>query len=432
MAQGGARIDGNGRPAAAPAALHVMAALVGIAVPLVAMGRAAMAVALVLALLCVLFLPRRGACVEALARQAGSPAGILVGVLFVLWLPGVVFSLDPLRSFMVWARMIFFVAGVTVLWAALTGDGRARGTGLRALLVATAVVVGMALVALFVTPELLSLVRGKGWHAINPVLGLKGFASGAMLLVPVVLWSGYRLGGAWIPCAIAESVGLVAIIADTISRSATAGLVAMAIVAGVMVAFARRERKVTALVALTLCAITIALLAWLYTHPMSPPGATAPLPLPLWLVDFHRQSIWRFTFGLAMQSPWIGHGINMINYVPGSFDRIPGYGYIYIPAHPHDWMLEVLSETGVVGLAPLLVLVAAMLRRLARDYVASRDPAVLAATAVAVGYWVAGMFNFSFWSAWWQVSFMILVALCLSQRQRPGIEAAAPGQPAPD
>ena len=118
----------------------------------------------------------------------------------------------------------------------------------------------------------------------------------------------------------------------------------------------------------------------------------------------------------------------MINYVPGAFDQIPGYGYIYIPAHPHNWVLEVLAETGVVGLAPLVAVVAMMLARLIRDYLRSQDPAILAATAVSIGYWVSGLFNFSFWSAWWQVSFMILLALCLSHRERPGGGSPPPAQ----
>ena len=51
-----------------------------------------------------------------------------------------------------------------------------------------------------------------------------------------------------------------------------------------------------------------------------------------------------------------------------------------------------------------------------------------AATAVSIGYWVSGLFNFSFWSAWWQVSFMVLLALCLSHTRRPGAGSPPPAQ----
>ncbi len=413
-----------------PVAPRLMAALVGIAVPCLVFGRAVTAVVLILAVLCIFFLPQRGACVQALAMQARRPFGVMLGVTFALWLPGVVFSLDPLRSVLVWTRMILFVGAAGLIWAAFVEDARMLTPSLRALLVGTAIVLAVSLLALFAVPELLSFVRAKGWQATDAALGLKGFASAAMLLVPVVLWSWYRLGGKWIYCAVAEALGLLVIIGGTVSRSAIAGLLAMLIAGGIMATWSRRQRRVTALAALVVCAMTLAVLAWLYTRPMSPAGAEAPWGMPLWVVDFHRQAIWKFTFGVAMDSPWFGHGINMINYVPGAFDRIPGYAFIYIPAHPHNWVLEVLTETGVVGLAPLLVVVAMMLARLTRGYLRSRDPAILTAMAVSIGYWVSGLFNFSFWSAWWQVSFMILLALCLSHRRRPGGGSPPPAQEA--
>ena len=92
-----------------PVAPRVMAALVGIAVPFLVFGRAVTAVLLIVAVLCVFFLPQRDGCLRSLVRQARTPVGIMVGVTLVLWLPGVVFSLDPLRSVLVWTRMIFFV-----------------------------------------------------------------------------------------------------------------------------------------------------------------------------------------------------------------------------------------------------------------------------------------------------------------------------------
>ncbi|MFB3135715.1 MAG: hypothetical protein ACE1Y3_08265, partial [Rhodospirillales bacterium] len=90
-----------------PVAPRVMAALVGIAVPFLVFGRAVTAVLLIVAVLCVFFLPQRDRCLRSLVRQARTPVGIMVGVTLALWLPGVVFSLDPLRSVLVWTRMIF-------------------------------------------------------------------------------------------------------------------------------------------------------------------------------------------------------------------------------------------------------------------------------------------------------------------------------------
>jgi len=50
----------------------------------------------------------------------------------------------------------------------------------------------------------------------------------------------------------------------------------------------------------------------------------------------------------------------------------------------------------------------------ARRYLQSRNPAFLAALLVSVGYWSSGLLNFSFWSAWWQISYLLLMAICLA------------------
>ena len=88
-----------------PVAPRVMAALVGIAVPFLVFGRAVTAVLLIAAVVCVFFLPQRDGCLRSLVRQARTPVGVMVGVTLALWLPGVVFSLDPLRSVLVWTRL---------------------------------------------------------------------------------------------------------------------------------------------------------------------------------------------------------------------------------------------------------------------------------------------------------------------------------------
>jgi len=53
-----------------------------------------------------------------------------------------------------------------------------------------------------------------------------------------------------------------------------------------------------------------------------------------------------------------------------------------------------------------------------RRYITFKNPATLTAIAVAAGYWSSGLFNFSFWSAWWQCSFVLMLALCLATREQ--------------
>ena len=105
--------------------------------------------------------------------------------------------------------------------------------------------------------------------------------------------------------------------------------------------------------------------------------------------------------------------INNINFQPGANVPIPhAMGLSMISGHPHNWIVEVLAETGVFGFIPLVVVIVILFYRFALCYARSRDPAMLAAIAAAAGYWGSGLFNFSFWSVWWQTSFILVLVIC--------------------
>jgi O-antigen ligase len=115
-----------------------------------------------------------------------------------------------------------------------------------------------------------------------------------------------------------------------------------------------------------------------------------------------------------MRSPWFGNGINVINLLPGADTRMPSNSLNVIPSHPHNWLVEVFAETGVFGILALIALVVTLCLKLAGDYLKSSDISLLAALLVNVGYWSMGLFNLSFWAAWWQISYLVLTALCLA------------------
>ena len=122
-----------------------------------------------------------------------------------------------------------------------------------------------------------------------------------------------------------------------------------------------------------------------------------------------------------MDAPWFGNGINAINFLPGADAPMPGSTLNIIPSHPHNWLIEVFAETGAVGAISLVILIATLCFKIARNYLHSRDDGMLAALLVNAGYWGSGLLSFSFWSAWWQVSYLLMTALCLAGwRQRNG------------
>ena len=151
---------------------------------------------------------------------------------------------------------------------------------------------------------------------------------------------------------------------------------------------------------------------------LTPPEGVVTV-LPSWVIDWQRQTIWARTIEMAMKSPWIGNGINVINLLPGADDPLPTSKLHIIPSHPHNWLVEVFAEAGAIGALGLLALVITLCLKLAGGFIKSGDKALLAALLVNVGYWGSGLLNVSFWSAWWQISYLLMTAFCLAGQARP-------------
>ena len=396
------------------------AILIGIAVPCLVFGRVVLAVLLVLAVILVVWLPERRRYWQVLVGQIRTPIGMMVLVTLALWLPSMAVSPLPLRSFEAWARIPVFIGLIGYFWAMLSGERQAHALALKALLVAGAATTVFAVMALTVLPdEVVSFIRLRGWTkypaVILPRMVFKEYASMAILLIPVLVWAGWRLGGRWPALSVATVVGLLVVIWLTNNRSAMAGLSMMMVVGAGLTMARRRNLAINLVISVVVIAVLTALVLWLNETRgwiKTPEGTVAIVPP--WLLDWQRQTIWARTIEMGMNSPWIGNGINVINLLPGADDPLPTSKLHIIPAHPHNWLVEVFAETGVFGAFALLALVLMLCLKLAGDYLKSCDAALLAALLVNVGYWGSGLLNFSFWSAWWQVGYLLLTGLCLT------------------
>lgn len=387
------------------------AVFLGIAVPAMIFGKTGIAVASILALALSAFHPGRAAAWPPVKTCLSTRVSLLAGLTALMWLVGVVHSLDPLRSFEAWARIVIIALAAVYFATLLTQRHKYVDLCFRVLLATTAFACVIGFIGLAV-PEVLGFIHAKGWSPQSSDVGLKQFASAAMLLVPVAIWAVVRFNGFWRALAISDAAALFAIILATSSRASMSGLFAMLLVVGLVAAlqFGSRRFTISFLALLGFSALT--LFAWIYTRHQAPWAQEMDMVLPVWLVDAPRQEIWAFTWEKAMESPWIGHGINVVNFLPGADEHIVGMGrHTFISGHPHNWLLEIFSETGIVGLFPLLALIGAVLFTLIRAFRSSQNSALLAAMAIHVGYWVSGLSNFSVWSAWWQVSALFLLAL---------------------
>lgn len=400
-----------------PLSLRLMAILLGIAVPSVMFGRAVLAVVLILALICMLMSPDRASYWQALKEKAKEPIGLLIIATFLLWMPNVFVSIDPLRSFEAAARILLLLSIMTLFWAALKSRNSLPALCGKALLITSLITVIIALISLTIAPELISFVKANGWQEnIRARFVLKPYAAVSALMIPVVFLFSYRLKGSWLPLGLMVIAGYLIIIYGTLNRAALAGILAMCIVGSTLFVISRERNKLALISFITMLVLIISVITWLkvtqgYEDDSRP---WADLLFPAWLVDYPRQMMWKFSLGVASDSPWIGMGINTINFVPGAGLTIPDGGTQWISGHPHNWMVEIYAETGLIGLLPTMSLVVMMGWMLAKRFLTMPGLHTLSALLVITGYWSSGLFNFSFWSVWWQASFLLLTLICLS------------------
>ena len=381
----------------------------GAAVPLLVFGRTALAVAAALAILGLLATTPWRHLTAGINAAMKTPLSGALWLTFGIWLLSVVGSFMIERSLPVWLRM----AALLVVGAALCAILRER-PGLQVLaqksLVVAGVVAGLvAILSLTVASDPFVWLRGHGDE--RDIVGIaaavmKSYGTALAMAMPVVLWSGWRLGRGWRWAGLLFQVlGLVVLVL----LESRAGLIAAGLGAGVLACwYALAHRRGWLL--LLLLPLILAVFAGVFLDNERNNTIDAALGLPPWLVDSHRQAIWAFSIQYFPSASWLGHGIDTINWLPGAQAVVPGSTVEFVPSHPHNFVVEVLVETGALGFAAMtasLVLLAAGLVR------ATRHNGAAGATLLAVNaaFWCVNLISYSFWSYWWQAAYIILMAL---------------------
>jgi O-antigen ligase len=400
--------------------LRALAVLLSCVLPIQIMGRAAIAGTLVLAFFCFLFLPNKLTYLKHALEAVQGSIGLMLLIAALFWVPNLFQSSDPVRSLEAGSRMFIFIGLAVLFWAVLVENTSLHGLLCRTFIIASGVAIIVALIAELAVPELYWFMHFKGWRDVPVGTSLKSFAALAVFMIPALLWIGFRLRGWWVLFSVASAFGFLALVGLTYNRATIAGLIVMIVFGAGLVAWASRSRLIRISLPLGALAVLIGVLVWL-SMTRQRPGFDGDWYLPLWLVDYQRQSIWKFAAEIVQQNFWFGMGMNTINFAPGAEAVIPNtiHKLKMIPSHPHNWILEVMAETGVFGLLSLSGAIAVSIFHMIRKFLLNGDNAYLIAACMSVGYWVSGLFNFSFWSAWWQMSFVLIIALCLSQQSGP-------------
>ena len=136
--------------------------------------------------------------------------------------------------------------------------------------------------------------------------------------------------------------------------------------------------------------------------------------IPTSVVDAHRQIIWGFSLSKFKENPILGIGPDSSNFIEGSQQEIghPSTGDMnYIPSHPHNFLIELLLETGLLGFLAFSSLIIYVNYHVAKKL----DVFNLNYLIFFNGYfWGSSLVNFSFWASWWQGSYFLILAIMFS------------------
>jgi O-antigen ligase len=403
---------GENRPQAARLMASLGAVALGATVPILVLGRTEMAVVGAIAVIMLLAGADRSKSLEDILAALRTPLGIAVAITFAFWLVSVIGSIDVARSASVWIRMVALLAFGVALAALLRRDRCLETLALKALIASATACALLALATIYVWPEPYLLLHsdiGDRDPGAMAALFLKSYGAAVACAMPVVLWAGWRLGQNWrLPATLFQVVAIALMFA----LEYRAGLVAAAAGAGVfacwfVIRHGQRWLAVAIVVAMA------AVVAGAFLTNVRGNKIEVDTGIPAWLVDAHRQAIWGRGLKLAAEAPLFGNGLNIIERLPGASEIVPGSDQAYIPSHPHNWMIEVFVETGVIGFAAmvgtLVLLVWGTIRAVRRDH--APGVCLLALTAA---FFVISSISFSFWSFWWQSNFVLLAAMIIA------------------
>ncbi|MBA57766.1 MAG: hypothetical protein CMQ40_01195 [Gammaproteobacteria bacterium] len=403
------------------------AILVGFSIPSLAFGRAVFATVIGLALIFLVMTPLFRVGWQTLIENMRTFFGVLIILVIFSWSISAIGSDFPGRSFEASARTGLFIAIAVFIYAALSHDNYLSTLCLKSLILTTFVASGFALLASSMWPEIYWVQRLKGWQSTPLETEFKGYSSLIVLLTPLLLIGMMRFNTLWKVSALAGITMLFSIMLLSVNRSAIAGLLSMAMIFSLTQFFRPKYQKKAIVICTGFLIILMGFIFWLryarsyiFNHPhfLHSGIVDANWVFPIWLIDFQRQTIWKFAIGIWEKAPWLGIGPNTINFLPDANTPLPGDETLrLIPAHPHNWVVEVLAETGAFGFCAVLLAIVVTGIQWIRRYADNGDLATLSLILISGGYWGSGLFNFSYWSAWWQLSFFIALAVSLALAQ---------------
>jgi hypothetical protein len=193
-------------PAAPASWRHCLTAvLIGLVIPAGAFGAAAVLAVAAAALIAGLSVPdraRHGR--RVLLAALFHPLGLLCCLMLLAWLPSLIASPNRGETALTWVRVAGAIAGAAYLWSILDRNESLTRIARDSLILGTAVILTVSVVAILFFPEFVSLFRHSqkvsAWHRY------KALASALACLIPLLAWLAWTLPG-WRRIAAVRAIG---------------------------------------------------------------------------------------------------------------------------------------------------------------------------------------------------------------------------------
>ncbi len=426
---------------------HWMAGLFGIAIAVSPISPVAMGLFLLPAIFILMARVIREYGFNSVIRGLKSPVGVILSILFCWFIFTSFFSIKPDKSFQIIFRTIFIIAISYCFYQYCRNRKGLASIAIWSSFTFYSLWAAFASYCHYINPDLLiefGKMIGRDFQMYN---FFKNDAALAVFYIPLAFYLGWKKRGGYLLIMAVSSISIAGLITNGVPESGgnRSALVGGIIAFGCVIFFSYLKnrnqivRKATLAMILTVgCMTFVGLMAKLpKIEILGNPVPEKTLAIP----DHHRQIIWSFVYDVAKDHPILGVGIDSISRIKDANMRVefpkivqdsdgspyrtimlPGE---YVPSHPHNWILEIASETGVVGIAlTLLALMIFLLEimKLGRKESVNKG-AIMVAFYMFAGFWVSSLSNFSIWSAWWLISFFLMMAMILALAQEESTKA---------
>lgn len=134
----------------------------------------------------------------------------------------------------------------------------------------------------------------------------------------------------------------------------------------------------------------------------------------------HRLFIWHFVADKILKKPITGYGFSSSKYIEikdSDMINYKGEKWHTLPLHPHNNILQITLELGIIGLILFLILIYKYLKQISNI---KNNNFRAISYACFINYYIIGMISYNIWQIWWIAS-SIWVLILMKLLVKPDI-----------